>query len=58
MKTIALVDYTLGGHHLSFMRSFSKILLGQGHKVICIVPDAERVREWIEKEIPAIAFTL
>jgi len=52
MKTIAIIDYTLGGHHLSFVRSFSQILIQQGHDVICIVPEKEKVASWILEQLP------
>jgi hypothetical protein len=49
---IAIIDYTLGGHHLSFIRSFSQILLQQGHEVICVVPGKEKVESWITEQLP------
>src|SRR5687768_5845591 len=52
MKTIALVDFAMTGHHLSFLRSFSKILMEQGNKVICIVPEPELVRQWLADQVP------
>jgi len=52
MKTIAIIDYTLGGHHLSFVRSFSQILIQQGNDVICIVPEKEKVSTWIREQLP------
>jgi hypothetical protein len=52
MKTIALVDYTLAGHHLSFMRSFCRILIGQGNHVICVVPEVEKISSWVKTELP------
>src|SRR5687768_8576530 len=50
MKTIVVIDFSLQGHHLSFMRSFCKILLEQGNKVVCIVPEPEQVVSWINTE--------
>lgn len=41
MKNIVLIDNTLTGHHLSFLKSFCSILLQQGNKVIVLVPGAE-----------------
>jgi hypothetical protein len=52
MKTIALIDFSLEGHHLSFMRTFSKILLQQRNRVICIVPETDKVKGWIEEQAP------
>ena len=49
-KNIVLIDYTLEGHHLAFLRSFSKILLHQGHRVICLAPEVEKIQTWIENE--------
>ena len=52
MKNIVLINSSLQGHHLSFIRTFSKVLLDQGHSVYCIVPEPERILEWIEENCP------
>jgi hypothetical protein len=52
MKNIAIIDHSIGGHHLSFVRSFSQILLQQGHQVNCIVPQPEKVSYWIKEQLP------
>jgi hypothetical protein len=49
MKHIVLIDFTLAGHHLSFIRSFSTILLNQGHIVSCIVPGYIEVEDWVKR---------
>jgi hypothetical protein len=52
MKHIVLIDFSLVGHHLSFIRSFSKILIEQGHTVSCLVPSFGEVESWIYETIP------
>lgn len=49
MKTIALINFSLEGHHLSFVRTFAKILLEQGNRVICLVPQPQKITEWIHE---------
>jgi len=49
-KNIILLDISLAGHHLAFLRTFSKILLMQGHTVICIAPEVSKVADWVKKE--------
>ena len=46
-KNIVLIDYTLDGHHLSYLRTFSKVLLDQGNRVICIAPGVNKIKEWL-----------
>jgi hypothetical protein len=55
MKNIVLIDYSLTGHHLSFLRSFSKILLEQGHRVICIAPEVSKVKDWMDLNCESVA---
>jgi len=49
-KNIILLDITLTGHHLAYLRTFSEILLAQGHRVICVAPEVNKVATWIKKE--------
>src|SRR5690242_2941783 len=55
MKHIVLIDFSLEGHHLSFIRSFCKILLEKDCCVSCIVPEFEKVQKWVLHEIPSKA---
>ena len=49
LKTIALVDFTLGGHHAGWLLHFAETLLRLGHRVVCICPD----RDWAAGEMRA-----
>jgi len=49
MKIVALVDPYRGGHHIAFMRYFSRALLTSGHSVIILQPNAQTdVIPWLE----------
>jgi hypothetical protein len=54
-KHIVLLDFSLSGHHFSFCCSFSKILLQQGYRVSCLVPEVEKVQKWIGQQVPGKA---
>ena len=47
MKTIVLLDPHRIGHHLMYLRLFSKILLELGHSVIAFCPEPENLTQWI-----------
>lgn len=47
MKKIVLINVSVNGHHLSFARTFSKILLEQGYKVCCAIPEPDKVQNWV-----------
>lgn len=47
VKTIALVDFTLGGHHAGWLLFFAETLLRLGHRVVCICPDPD----WAGREM-------
>jgi len=49
-KNIVLLDVAMFGHHLAFLTTFSKILLAQGHRVICAAPEVSKVVNKVEKE--------
>lgn len=51
MLNVVLVDRGLHGHHLSFNRTFSKILLKLGCRVFLLVPGSPSLVPWIEKEV-------
>ncbi|MBD2777366.1 glycosyltransferase family 1 protein [Iningainema tapete] len=52
MKTIALFDYFQYGHHLTFLRLFSKTLLEMGYQVMTFCPEPELVSKWIAQNYP------
>jgi hypothetical protein len=54
MKNIVLINSSLQGHNLAFVRTFSKVLLEQGHSVYCIVPEPERISTWIAENCPGV----
>jgi glycosyltransferase involved in cell wall biosynthesis len=47
-KNIFLVDPNQGGHHLTYLRLYSKTLLELGYKVVTLSPEPEMVRQWIK----------
>jgi disulfide oxidoreductase YuzD len=49
MKKIVLIDYSIGGHHLFYIRTFSKILLDLGFKVCCVIPESRKVYDWMKE---------
>lgn len=53
MQTIVLVDVHHGrGHHLTYMRFFSKTLLEEGYRVISFYPAPEEVKSWLQLHCP------
>lgn len=53
MKTVALVDTNHGrGHHLTYMRFFSKTLLEMGYRVMSFYPQPDDVLPWIQENCP------
>lgn len=50
MKTVALVDTNHGrGHHLTYMRFFSKTLLEMGYRVMSFYPQPDEIQSWIQE---------
>lgn len=53
MKTVALVDTNHGrGHHLTYMRFFSKTLLEMGYRVMSFYPQPDDILPWIQENCP------
>lgn len=52
MKTIALFDYLQHGHHLSYLRLFSKTLLEMDYQVMTFCPEPDEVSKWIFQHCP------
>ena len=49
MKTIALIDTHQGGHHLTYLRFFTKSLLELGYRVMTFCPEPTEVSKWITR---------
>lgn len=47
MKTIALVDPFWSGHHPTYIKIYSQILLELGHQVIVLCPEPEELKKYI-----------
>ncbi len=47
MKTIVLIDLFSGGHRDAFMQLFSLACLQNNTKVICLYPNAKKIKIWI-----------
>lgn len=53
MKTIALIETNSGnGHHLTYLRLFSKTLLEQQYQVMAFYPRPVDLTDWIEEHCP------
>ncbi|MUG96755.1 glycosyltransferase family 1 protein [Scytonema sp. UIC 10036] len=52
MKTIALFDDLQGGHHLTYLRLFSKTLLELGYQVMTFCSQPDEVSTWIAINCP------
>ena len=55
MKTIALIDTHQGGHHLTYLRFFSKSLLELGYRVMTFCPNPTALHQWISQNCPSQA---
>ena len=49
-KTIAIVDYHQGGHHLMYLRLFAKTLLTMNYRVMVFCQEPEAVQQWIQPQ--------
>lgn len=47
MKTIAFIDTGLAGHRLAYMCYHVKIGAELGHTILCVVPEANKIQDWI-----------
>lgn len=52
MKTIFLVDYHYGGHHLTYLKLLSKVLLEMGYQVVALSLEPEKLQRWVEVQSP------
>ncbi|MFE4107084.1 glycosyltransferase family 1 protein [Almyronema epifaneia] len=54
MKTIALVETNSGnGHHLTYLRLFTKVLLEQSCQVMAFYPQPQDLTDWVDEQCPA-----
>jgi Glycosyl transferases group 1 len=51
VKTVVLIDPYQGGHHLMYLRLFSKALLELGYQVIACCADSENLNEWLVDQL-------
>lgn len=54
MRTIVFIDNSLGGHKLAYMCYHVKTAAELGHIVLCIVPEAEKIQEWVNTNHPGL----
>jgi hypothetical protein len=54
MRTVVLIDYTLAGHHLSFIRTCSQLLLEMDCQVLCMTPESEQVKKWVHENCTSL----
>jgi glycosyltransferase involved in cell wall biosynthesis len=47
LKTIYLIETRWGGHHPTYFKFFTKVLLELGHEVIALCPKPKELSEWI-----------
>lgn len=51
MKTVVLIDPYQGGHHLMYLRLFSKAILELGYQVVACSADSENLDNWIVAQL-------
>ena len=51
MRRIALVDFITGGHHLAFMRLFTKALVELGNEVWVFYPEEQKIKNWTSSNV-------
>lgn len=51
-KHIALIEIANDGHRTAYMRLFIASLIVQEYKVLCLIPNPEPIREWIDEHYP------
>lgn len=49
---VALVDPFTSGHHPTYLRLMSRVLLELGHRLLVFGPEGMRLREWVEAHEP------
>jgi hypothetical protein len=55
MKTICLIEILNGGHREAFMQLFAKSLIENGNNVICVMPNTNELKNWVESNHPSFA---
>jgi hypothetical protein len=51
VKTVVLIDPYQGGHHLMYLRLFSKAILELGYQVVACSADSENLDNWIVAQL-------
>jgi glycosyltransferase involved in cell wall biosynthesis len=51
VKTVVLIDPYQGGHHLMYLRLFSKTILELGYQVVACSADSENLDNWIVAQL-------
>jgi hypothetical protein len=51
VKTVVLIDPYQGGHHLMYLRLFSKALLELGHQVVACSSESENLNKWLAAQL-------
>jgi hypothetical protein len=51
VKTVVLIDLYQGGHHLMYLRLFSKVLLELGYQVVACCPDSKNLNTWLADQL-------
>ena len=54
--TIALVDTLWDGHHPTYIKIMSRVLIENGYKVIVFCPCPEEISRWVFEELPSSMF--
>lgn len=54
MKTVVLIEVGNDGHRVAYMRHFCVTLLNKGHKVLCLIPKTEPIKNYIDKHFPKL----
>lgn len=50
-KVVALVDIHPGGHHLMYLKLFTKTVLDKGYAVQVYTPEANELTEWVKANV-------
>ena len=52
LKTVVILDAYWGGHHATYFKIFTEILVKIGYNVVAICPQSQEVIEWINLTCP------
>jgi glycosyltransferase involved in cell wall biosynthesis len=54
VRTITLFDNCRDGHHLTYLKLLSKLLLQMGHRVMVLCQQSAELREWLTVQCPSL----